>query len=31
MHGASRLLPGTLEMLIPRIPLRDSLHGYATV
>jgi PadR family transcriptional regulator, regulatory protein PadR len=29
MHGASGLLPGTLEMLILRILLRDSLHGYA--
>ena len=29
MHGASGLLPGTLEMLILRILLRDALHGYA--
>ena len=29
MHGASGLLPGTLEMLILRILLRESLHGYA--
>jgi transcriptional regulator len=29
MHGASGLLPGTLEMLILRILLRGSLHGYA--
>jgi transcriptional regulator len=29
MHGASGLLPGTLEMLILRILLRDVLHGYA--
>jgi PadR family transcriptional regulator PadR len=28
MHGASELLPGTLEMLILRILLRDSIHGY---
>jgi PadR family transcriptional regulator PadR len=28
MHGASGLLPGTLEMLILRILVRDSLHGY---
>ena len=29
MHGASGLLPGTLEMLILRILQRDALHGYA--
>jgi transcriptional regulator len=29
MHGAAGLLPGTLEMLILRILLRDALHGYA--
>ena len=29
MHGASAMLPGTLEMLILRILLRDALHGYA--
>ena len=29
MHGASGLLPGTLEMLILRILQRDPLHGYA--
>ena len=29
MHGASGMLPGTLEMLILRILLRDALHGYA--
>jgi transcriptional regulator len=29
MHGASGLLPGTLEMLILRILQRDSMHGYA--
>jgi len=29
MHGASGLLPGTLEVLILRILLRDALHGYA--
>src|SRR5204862_5581503 len=29
LHGASGLLPGTLEMLILRILQRDSLHGYA--
>jgi PadR family transcriptional regulator PadR len=29
MHGASGLLPGTLEMLVLRILLRDPLHGYA--
>src|SRR5918996_173793 len=29
MHGAAGLLPGTLEMLILRILLRESLHGYA--
>src|SRR5215212_5425749 len=29
MHGRAGLLPGTLEMLILRILLRDSLHGYA--
>jgi PadR family transcriptional regulator, regulatory protein PadR len=29
MHGASGLLPGTLEMLILRILLRDAQHGYA--
>jgi PadR family transcriptional regulator, regulatory protein PadR len=29
MHGASGLLPGTLEMLILRILVRDALHGYA--
>lgn len=29
MHGASGLLPGTLEMLILRVLLRDALHGYA--
>ena len=28
MHGAAELLPGTLEMLILRILLRDALHGY---
>jgi PadR family transcriptional regulator PadR len=29
MHGASGMLPGTLEMLILRVLLRDELHGYA--
>ena len=29
MHGASELLPGTLEMLTLRILTRDALHGYA--
>jgi transcriptional regulator len=29
MHGAAGLLPGTLEMLILRVLLRDALHGYA--
>ncbi len=29
MHGASGLLPGTLEMLILRILQRDALNGYA--
>lgn len=29
MHGASGLLPGTLEMLILRVLLREELHGYA--
>ena len=29
MHGASGMLPGTLEMLILRILLGDPLHGYA--
>ena len=28
MHGASGLLPGTLEMLILRILVRDQLHAY---
>ena len=29
MHAAAGLLPGTLEMLILRVLLRDALHGYA--
>ena len=28
MHGASGMLPGTLEMLILRVLLREALHGY---
>lgn len=29
MHGASGLLPGTLEMLILRVLQREAMHGYA--
>ncbi|MGH9163414.1 MAG: PadR family transcriptional regulator [Vicinamibacteraceae bacterium] len=28
LHGAAELLPGTLDMLILRVLLRERLHGY---